>query len=213
MRGHPLEFIKDLIIREEVDVENRVYALRVPGKGDIEPFEHAFPRHKRFSGAALFPRAAEQLYRAGPFVRFQIGFYRKGRSDGAAREQVVAAPVPVAVFDNRLAHGGVRLLAQPRQRVELRKDPDHRFPRSVCRAERGLDLSDAFLHLKSVFAQDLFQQLCGFEFLKSGLRIIPDVVRHIDQRILLLIQIFVHLRFIHSNKTSFRVCKTSKAPI
>src|SRR6185295_11648912 len=82
-----------------------------------------------------------------------------------------------ALFD-RVMIGGLRLLRQSGQRVELADDADDRLAGAEGRDERGRDAGDAGSHLEPGRLELLLQQRAALLFLIADFGEAPDLLRN-----------------------------------
>ena len=162
---------------------------RMPGDRDIHVREGAVAHHEGLGRAAFLRGTAVIAHAARDALRGEPVLHRGRRQHRAGAEQVVAAGMPRPVAGQRTVLGDARLLAEPRQRVELAEDGDHRAPLARLAHDRGRDSGHAPGHAEAFLLQHGGMLGRGADFLEIELRHVPDPVAEGDERRLLRLDI------------------------
>src|SRR5262249_9679074 len=105
--------------------------------------------HVDFASPAFFGRRSVKPKRARKLSLCQIIFDRDRRKRRGDAEKVVPTTVARGARDERLLLGRAGLLRHPRQSLEFAQNADDGFPAAVTGHERGGNLRDILLKLKT----------------------------------------------------------------
>ena len=126
MRRPAVEREINLVAGERNRRVHRRDRRRMPGNRDIHILEQPGPHHEPLGRAAFLRRAPVIAHAPFDSRCRQIILHRRRREHRRRPQQIMPARMPVPALLERalLRHAG--LLAQPRQRIELAENSDHR---------------------------------------------------------------------------------------
>ena len=173
--GRPTEELdREVVHRHRALVVHLREKDRVPVERHVEVVEEPVPRHVDLPDESFFGRSAVKADCALQRVTLSGTLERNRGPDGARAEDVVSAAVSVGVPIRPwllLRDGRV---AEPRQRVVLGEQTDHRAAASPLGDEGGRHVCDTALYAEALLFERTRQQLGGSALLEPGLGVLPE---------------------------------------